>query len=601
MACKKKILPKEKDQALPAKFENVNKPIEENFEQDHLPFGPIFENISEASLAKSEEKYRIFFEANQDAITIFRINSDNTPSTFLDVNNAAIILGGYSKDDLAGMTPLAFEKDISDETIRRRLEEIESKGYAHFETLLIDKNKNEIPVEIQVIKILYENRPALMNIAKDIRERKRTEKALLESEERYRLIFDSSLDAILLTAPDGSILAANPSTCRMFQRTEEEIKQIGRSGLLDTSDPRLALAIEERNKTGKFAGELTYVRKDGTKFRGEVFTSVFKDKEGNSRTSMIIRDMTERRLTEDAVRLSEETLRKAQRAGKMIQNSLEIAEQRYRTVVEDQTELISRFSSDGRFIYANPAYCRFFNVSLDELISRKWQPIALEDDRERIEQQLSHLTPTHPVVTVENRVYKGDGSIRWIQFINRGIFDTANTLIEIQSVGRDISDLKEIQLSLQQKDHELSEKNEKLEKLNIAFEVVIDQKNEQLENLRSDIVKQYTSFVKPHLEELKDISQNWRGNQYLKLIEQGIQHILSPFAQHIMSLNHQLSPMEIQVASMIARGVSINDVAQELNISPHTVKYHRKNIRAKLGITNKKINLRSYLLRDIIQ
>ena len=121
-------------------------------------------------------------------------------------------------------------------------------------------------------------------------------------------------------------------------------------------------------------------------------------------------------------------------------------------------------------------------------------------------------------------------------------------------MGRDISDLKEIQLSLQQKDYELSEKNKKLEKLNIAFEVVIDQKNEQLENLRSDIVKQYASFVKPHLDELKDNSQNWRGNQYLKLIEQGIQHILTPFAQQVMSLNHQLSPMEIQVASLIARG-----------------------------------------------
>ena len=358
---------------------------------------------------------------------------------------------------------------------------------------------------------------------------------MLESEERYRLLFDSSLDAILLTVPDGSILAANPSTCRMFQRTEEEIKQIGRSGLLDTSDPQLALAIEERNQTGKFTGELTCVRKDGTRFQGEVFTSVFKDKMGNSRTSMIIRDVTERKRAEDAVRLSEETLRKAQRVGKIsswryqvdkisdewtkekflflkqegpptyetyadifssvhpddnsilykamekaiyeginfdlqlrvvrptgetgfihavcdvikdekgaaaeligttqdittrkiIQHKLETAELRYRTVVEDQTELISRFARDGRFIYANPAYCRFFNVNLDELIDRKWQPIAYEDDRERIEQQLSHLTPTHPVVTIENRVYKGDGSIRWIQFINRGIFDTANTI-----------------------------------------------------------------------------------------------------------------------------------------------------------------------------
>jgi len=75
--------------------------------------------------------------------------------------------------------------------------------------------------------------------ARNVTKAKNLEAKLKESEERYRLFIDSSLDAILLTAPDGRIVRANPSACHMFNRTEEEIKEIGRSGIMDTSDPRL--------------------------------------------------------------------------------------------------------------------------------------------------------------------------------------------------------------------------------------------------------------------------------------------------------------------------------------------------------------------------
>jgi PAS domain S-box-containing protein len=285
---------------------------------------------------------------------------------------------------------------------------------------------------------------------------------------------------------------------------------------------------------------------------------------------------------------------------KIVQQDLKAAETRYRTVVEDQTELISRFSADGKYLFVNHAYCRFFDKKQDELLGEEWLPVAFEEDCGKIEQQLLQLSPTNPVVVIENRVYKGDGSIRWVQFINRGIFDSTNTLVEIQSVGRDISDLKDIQMSLQQKEDELSEKNRKLEKLNIALEVVIEQKNEQLGTLRSDIIKQYNSFVKPHIDELKNISQNRQEAQYLTLIEHGIQQILSPFAQQISSLSNHLSPMETKVASLITNGMTIKSIALELKISPHTVKYHRKNIRSKLGIQNQKINLCSYLLGNVI-
>jgi PAS domain S-box-containing protein len=124
------------------------------------------------------------------------------------------------------------------------------------------------------------------------------EAALRESEDRYRSFFAYSIDAILLTAPDGRIFAANPAACRIFGRTEAEICQAGRNGLIDISDPRLPAALEQRARTGSFRGELSLLRRDGTVFPGEVSTAVFRDRDGSDRTSMVIRDITERKRAE---------------------------------------------------------------------------------------------------------------------------------------------------------------------------------------------------------------------------------------------------------------------------------------------------------------
>ncbi len=121
---------------------------------------------------------------------------------------------------------------------------------------------------------------------------------LAASEQKYRAFFENSLDAILLTTPQGGILAANPAACAMFGRTEEEIIQAGRRGLVDMSDPRLPELLEQRCAHGKALGELTFTRKDGSRFPAEVSSSAFRDCEGRDVTSMIIRDATERRQAE---------------------------------------------------------------------------------------------------------------------------------------------------------------------------------------------------------------------------------------------------------------------------------------------------------------
>ncbi len=86
---------------------------------------------------------------------------------------------------------------------------------------------------------------------------------LRESEARFRSVFDASSEAILLTTPDGRILNANPAACRLFGWTEEELRRAVREAVVDPADPRLAPALEERDRTGRFHGRLTFIRKDG--------------------------------------------------------------------------------------------------------------------------------------------------------------------------------------------------------------------------------------------------------------------------------------------------------------------------------------------------
>lgn len=120
----------------------------------------------------------------------------------------------------------------------------------------------------------------------------------------------------------------------------------------------------------------------------------------------------------------------------------------YRSILEDQTEFISRLKADGTFLYVNEIYCRYFGRKLEELIGHSWQPCVHPDDVARIQQELKALTPENPVVVIENRVVNGDGRVRWAQFSNRGFFDPKGTLVEIQSVGRDITERKEAEEAL---------------------------------------------------------------------------------------------------------------------------------------------------------
>jgi|GEM_PF-5325862 len=115
----------------------------------------------------------------------------------------------------------------------------------------------------------------------------------------YEAVFRNSMDALLITSPDGGIFAANNAACNLFQMTEEEIINSGRTGLVDSSDKRLTALLDERRAKGRAQGELFMIRKDGSRFLADISSVVFKIPGGALRTVMIIRDITTKKLNED--------------------------------------------------------------------------------------------------------------------------------------------------------------------------------------------------------------------------------------------------------------------------------------------------------------
>jgi PAS domain S-box-containing protein len=176
-----------------------------------------------------------------------------------------------------------------------------------------------------------------------------------------------------------------------------------------------------------------------------------------------LQDVTSIRKKEEELRGAYEQVQvaleqaKASEAALNIQNKrLEASEQRYRNVVEDQTEFISRFLPDGTHVFVNEAYCRYFNKSRDDIIGKKFIPRVPAEDQALVSDHFSSLTREHPTAIVTHRIILADGQVRWQRWSDRAIFDEHGVLTEYQSVGRDVTEQKQAEEALRESETSLA-------------------------------------------------------------------------------------------------------------------------------------------------
>ncbi len=326
---------------------------------------------AEAALAESEAMFRALAETTAAAIVVYQ------GTRFKFANPACERLTGYTQAELG---EIDFWEVVHPE--HRAL--VKQRGLARqrgepvprrYEFKILTKNGEERWVDFSAGSIIFKGQPAGLATALDITERKRAELALRESEERYRLLYESMMDAFVSTTMDGRIREFNPAYREMLGYSEDELKQLT---YMDLTPPKWhafeARIVQEQVLQRGYSDvyEKEYRKKDGTVFPVELRAFLIRDAAAQPVGMWaIVRDITERKRAEAALRESEE---------------------RFRLLAESSLVGIYLFQ-DNRFVYVNPALAAIFGHTVDEIVG-KLSPLDLThpDDRDLVQQNIQRRT-----------------------------------------------------------------------------------------------------------------------------------------------------------------------------------------------------------------
>jgi len=275
---------------------------------------------------------------------------------------------------------------------------------------------------------------ANQELKEEIERHEQTERALVESEEKFRSIFENSIDALLLTSPsDGRILAANSAACRVFGYSEEELRELDRDGIVDSNDPRLAEGLEKRKQFGSFLGELNLKRKDGTVFPAEVSAAIFHDAAGEARSAAVIRDVTARKGAEEQLRESEE---------------------RYRQMFQKTWAVKLLIDPDsGDILDANQAASEFYGYALDRLKQQKIVDINMLSREEVFDEMSKAHSEQKNYFQFQHRL--ASGAIRYVEVYSSPLSVHGRKLL--YSIVHDITDRHKAQEDLIRSNEDLQQ------------------------------------------------------------------------------------------------------------------------------------------------
>ena len=173
---------------------------------------------------------------------------------------------------------------------------------------------------------------------------------------------------------------------------------------------------------------------------------------------------------------------------------------------------------------------------------------------------------------------------------------TAAVLETNRQLREEIRERKQFETALKKREKELKNKTMQLRELNAALEILLKKRDKDRIELEEKMVSNVRELVFPYLSKLNKGKLPDREKAFLDIMETNLKDIISPFARNLTGKYLGLTPREIEVANLIKQGKTTKGIAKLSNLSPRTIEFHRDNIRTKLGIKNKKINLRTRLL-----
>ncbi len=279
------------------------------------------------------------------------------------------------------------------------------------------------------------------------------------------------------------------------------------------------------------------------------------------------------------------------------EHDLRTSQTRYRQLFESANDAIFVIK-DRIIVDCNQRAQELFNISREDAIGHSAEDFSPEIQPDG-QSSINMLQKRRKIVNqgmrqcFDWRFSRKDGSFfdAEVSITRSMINDAPHTL----AVVRDITERKKMIVALQEREKELDEKSRYLEKVNQALKASLDHREVEKRAVEENMMVSLKRFVFPYMEELGNCKLNTDARAYLKIIETNLNDVVSRFSKTVFWKYQDLAPTEMRIADLIRNGKNSKAIARMLGLSPSSVQWHRKNIREKLGLTNKKVNLQSYL------
>jgi PAS domain S-box-containing protein len=267
----------------------------------------------------------------------------------------------------------------------------------------------------------------------------------------------------------------------------------------------------------------------------------------------------------------------------------------FRIFFETASDLMCMLDRERNLTYVNESMASTLGYSKTEMIGMNITQVIPEDRMEKsFKRNFDELIRTGKF-DIETTWVTRSGEKIYGEIKGMANFDSNGDYAGGSAVFRDITKRKKTEQALKQREMELDIKNKSLEEMNAALRVLLKQREEDKGEIEDKVLLNVRELVMPYLEKLKNSKLGVKDKSFLAILESNLEDIISPFLGRLSSEQLKLTPAEIQVSNLIRQGRTTKEIASIFNLSVKTIDSHRRNIRNKLGIKNKKENLRTHL------
>ncbi len=319
---------------------------------------------------------------------------------------------------------------------------------------------------------------------------------------------------------------------------------------------------------------------------------------------------------------------------KRTEATLRQSEQRYRLLLESSPDPIVLYDIEGRATYVNPAFEQTFGFSGNQVLGERIEfvpPKNWPETRNAIKSMLSgekiqlfetrRRTKTGRELDVQlsSTLYydhqgKPAGNIVTLRDVSaqkkaerelRKYHDHLEDLVEERTAElakinaqfeQEIEERKRAENALRRQGDKLKAQSDHLEEVNTALKVLLKQREDDKKELGENVLINVKELISPYIARLKKTRLSTHQRTLVNILESNLSNMISPFISKLSSKFFGLTPMEIRVANLVKEGQTNKEIAEILCLSKNTILFHRYNIRCKLSLKNRKINLRSHLL-----